>query len=143
MGPVHDNGYIHWVTRSPVAKIGIYSIFHFSEPVGTVLVHRDIDRLERKRTRILDIFLLQVFEESFAEIIGDLIDELIAQFEIDYIDAEFPIYMAKWLKQAGLNSNVTKTLWYWSRQIQYDDNAHWGLTLLDKDDTFRGSGLIS
>ncbi len=147
-GMVRDGGYLRWLERSPAAAVTRILLRSGERAVGHALVQDDVDGLGRRRRRILDVLL----EDERMEWVTSAYviaagwprpkGEGKGEGEADYIDCVVPARHDAALRAAGFRRRGIDRLWIHGKELRYESGERWLLSLADKDDAFRGSGVV-
>jgi len=136
-GLVRHAGYLAWLGRSPVAALRAFAVEVDSETIGYLLMQSDVDYLGRRRARILDVLTAATEAETARQIFALAVA---TAPEADYIDATLPHRLGAAAQAAGFSPRDGARLWLTTPL--HGDEEDWHVTLLDKDDAFRGARFV-
>jgi hypothetical protein len=145
-GLLRRPGYLAWLSRSPAASTRLYLLRaqggeSEGEAIGYAFVQLDRDALKRRRGRILDLLLVPEASDLMTDAYRVIAGLLCRSGRVDYIDATTPVDDSIAVYHAGFTPRSHSRLWIKSRDERYDDADKWMVSLVDKDDAFRGSGI--
>jgi hypothetical protein len=113
-----------------------------NRPAGYLFLQADRDRLKRRRIRILDFYLQQEYLEVLAEALQTALGYLNAAQSYDYIDMIAPLSCASSLQDAGFVATKANRFWLMTQAVEIAADTEWLMSLVDKDNAFRGCDAI-
>lgn len=140
-GLVRDSSYLAWLTRCPGANTSLHLLLVDRQPVGYVFLQHDQDRLKRKRGRIIDLFLQPDALPWLAQALRASVQHLRQTQHVDYVDIVAAQEQGDHLHAAGFQARKVYKFWLKTDTACHSSDS-WALSLTDKDNAFRGGGLI-
>jgi hypothetical protein len=107
-------------------------------PAGYAVLLHDEDRLGRRRGRILDLGVRE--RHQAASVYAGLAWHLENERDVDYVETVAPTARRAALEAAGFERRRPVTLWLHGSDPAPEDP--WLVSLVDKDDAFRGSTRV-
>ena len=137
-GLERDAGYLDWLRRAPVAATSLIAVGALAAPAGYAVLLHDEDRLGRRRGRILDLGVRE--RHQAASVYAGLAWHLENERHVDYVETVAPTARREALEAAGFERRRPVTLWLHGSDPAPEDP--WLVSLVDKDDAFRGSTRV-
>ena len=137
-GLERDAGYLDWLRRAPVTATSLIAVGAVAAPAGYAVLLHDEDRLGRRRGRILDLGVRE--RDQAASIYAGLAWHLEHERDVDYVETVAPTARREALAAAGFERRRPVTLWLHGTDPAPE--APWLVSLIDKDDAFRGSTRV-
>jgi hypothetical protein len=104
-------------------------------------LQHDQDRLKRKRGRIIDLFLQPDALPWLAQALRASVQHLRQTQHVDYVDIVAAQEQGDHLHAAGFQARKVYKFWLKTDTACHSSDS-WALSLTDKDNAFRGGGLI-
>lgn len=141
-GMVRDGEYVRWILRCPVGDTSFHRLIRSEQEVGYVLLHAARDRLGRRRGRVLDVGLCAEAQAYVADAWAASADYLQAVNKASYVDGIAPNRWADGLGRAGFRPAGSRRLWLKTNAFSCNQQEAWNVSLIDKDNAFRGSEFV-
>ncbi len=139
VGLERDAGYLAWLRRAPLAATSLVALGALTAPAGYAVLLHDQDRLGRRRGRILDVGMRATADETSAY--AGLAWHLEQERDVDYVETVAPRARRPALEAAGFERRRAVTLWLHGVAADIAPDR-WLVSLVDKDDAFRGSSHV-
>ncbi|MEM7344832.1 MAG: GNAT family N-acetyltransferase [Chloroflexota bacterium] len=141
-GLVRTLDYMRWLTRCPAASTYFQLILISGDIAGYLFSQIDQDTWGRQRGRILELRLKPEVSNLLTDAWQSASRSLIQTHQLDYLDTVTSLSETEALQQAGFTPRRIKKFWLKTKAFTYGSQDQWYLTLVDKDDAFRGAGLV-
>lgn len=141
-GMVRAPGILGWITRYPGGGVIPAVLTNEGTPAGYALLLVDRDHLGRRRGRILELAVVPEFAAEIARAYLAATRTLIADSQVDYVNFLAPNADETRLEAAGFEPRSGVPVWLFSKSPATADSGSWRLSLLDKDNAFRGSDRL-
>jgi hypothetical protein len=142
-GPVHDAGFLEWIARSPAGPAEFRALTENGADVGDAVLWTDKDTLGRRRGRILDLSLTAPADDRVLAAYAAAAMHL-ERGGADYVDTRAPRECERALRAAGFRPRGLETFWLKTERAELlgPGQIPFSISLLDKDDAFRGSRRV-
>lgn len=137
-----DLDYFEWLKGAPSSRVLLLGIDEARAIAGHAIVSVDKDLLGRKRGRVLELETGSSRGERSFRAYRAVADFLRNREKVNYVELRASLEDDGALAADGFERCGVDRLWLKSRVISPGQSERWRLSLLDKDDAFRGLRVI-